>query len=45
MWTCVTIVYLVVGTILATQLLSPRSVRKNEGLTVAQRVLQNLEAL
>jgi putative membrane protein len=45
MWTCVTIVYLVAGTILATQLLSPQSVRKNEVVTVAQRVLRNLEAL
>ena len=45
MWTCVTIVYLVAGTILATQLLSPQSFRKDEVVTVAQRVLQNLEAL
>lgn len=45
MWTCVTIVYLVAGAILATQLLSPQSLRKDEVVTVAQRVLQNLEAL
>lgn len=46
MWTCVTIVYLVAGTILATQLLSPQSFRKdkNKAVTVAQRVLQKLEA-
>ena len=45
MWTCVTIVYLVAGTILATQLLSPQSFRKDEVVTVAQRVMQNIEAL
>ncbi len=45
MWTCVTIVYLIAGAILATQLLSPQSSCKHEVVTVAQSVLQNLEAL
>jgi putative membrane protein len=45
MWTCVTIVYLVAGTILATQLLSPQRFNKDKELTVAQSVLQNMEAL
>jgi putative membrane protein len=45
MWTCVTIVYLVAGSIISTQLLSPQHFRKDKELTVAQRVLQNMEAL
>jgi hypothetical protein len=28
MWTCVTVVFLVAGTILSTHLLSPRSIRE-----------------
>lgn len=45
MWTCVTIVYLLAGSIIATQLLSPQRFRKDKELTVAQSVLQNMEAL
>ena len=51
MWTCVTVVYLVAGTILTTHLLSPRSFREVElvqseihGDAVQQRLPQSLEA-
>ncbi len=52
MWTCVTVVYLVAGTILTTRLLSPRSSRADEfvqsellGSAVPQGSPQRLEAL
>jgi putative membrane protein len=52
MWTCVTVVYLVAGTILTTRLLSPRSSREDglvqgelPGGAAPQRVPQRLEAL
>lgn len=51
MWTCVTVVYLVVGAILTTRLLSPQSsdrelVKKERlGSAVAQRSSQSLEAV
>jgi len=51
MWTCVTVVYLVVGAILTTRLLSPQSSHNREsvqkewpGSAVAQRASQSLEA-
>jgi putative membrane protein len=51
MWTCVTVVYLVVGAILTTRLLSPQSSHDREsvqkewlGSAVAQRGSQRLEA-
>src|SRR6266851_868614 len=51
MWTCVTVVYLVVGAILTTRLLSPQSSRDGgsmqtewPGSAVAQRSSQGLEA-
>ena len=47
MWTCVTVVYLVAGAILTTQLLSPRSFREDKlvhGSAVHQRLPQSLEA-
>jgi len=51
MWTCVTVVYLVVGAILTTRLLSPQSSRDGgsvqkewPGSAVAQRSSQSLEA-
>jgi len=51
MWTCVTVVYLVAGTILTTHLLSPRSFREVElaqsemhGDAMQQRLPQSLEA-
>jgi len=52
MWTCVTVVYLVAGAVLTTHLLSPWSSGEDElaqaelgGVSVAQKVLQSLEAL
>jgi putative membrane protein len=52
MWTCVTVVYLVVGAILTTRLLSPQNSHDREsvqkewlGSAVAQRSSQSLEAL
>ena len=51
MWTCVTVIYLVAGTILTTRLLSPRNFREDEleqsewrGSASPQRVPQSLEA-
>jgi putative membrane protein len=50
MWTCVTVIYLVTGTILTTRLLSPRNFREDEleqsewrGSASPQRVPQSLE--
>lgn len=52
MWTCVTVVYLVTGTILSTRLLSPRSSRYGElaqselvGSAVPQRDPQSIEVV
>jgi cytochrome c oxidase assembly factor CtaG len=50
MWTCVTIVYLIAGTVVATHLLSPRNYREHVALECDVRAYvfatsQNVEAL